>query len=349
MKTNRRNFMKSAAVSAAGLYFAESIHSFGQENLTPARSVSASSVNTASGTHPNLIWANLLHLGRNMWGDTNRAYTPPAKKFDCDISLWNELTKKMADSGLNMIVIDLGEAVLYQSHPELAVDGAWTVKQLRQELQRLRGIGLEPIPKLNFSACHDFWLGEYARMLSTKKYYDVCRDLIQEVCEIFDKPRFFHLGYDEENYGNQKTYDYVVIRQGELWWNDFLFFVKTVEKEQVRPWIWSDYYWHHPEEFMKRMPKSVLQSNWYYGDKFGLDIPRVKAYVDFEKAGFDQIPTGSNWSNDVNFKMTVDFCRKNISKEHLLGFLQTPWHFTFPKDRDYHLRAIEQVKSAVYQ
>ncbi len=342
MNTNRRYFLKSvaaSAASAAGL-------SLSGGDLLQAKAAKSPLPET---DQKKLIWANLLHLGRNMWGDTKRAYTPPTQKFDCDIPLWIELTEKMAASGMNMIVIDLGEAVQYKSHPELAVEGAWTVDRIREDLARLRKLGLEPIPKLNFSTCHDFWLGDYARMVSTKKYYEVCADLIREVCAIFDRPRFFHLGYDEENYQNQKTYDYVLIRQGDLWWHDFLFFVKTVEKEQVRPWIWSDYYWHHPEEFLKRMPKSVLQSNWYYANKFSLDNPHVKAYVDLDKAGFDQIPAGSNWSNDVNFKGTVEFCRDNISKERLFGFLQTPWHFTFPKDREYHLRAIKQVKDAIYK
>ena len=143
-------------------------------------------------------------------------------------------------------------------------------------------------------------------MVSTPEYYKVCADLIAEVAEIFDKPRFFHLGYDEENYPVQRTYDYVVIRQGELWKRDFLFFVEQVEKAGSRPWIWADYYWDHPE-FLDWAPKSILMSNWYYGKDFNPETNKVaKAYIDFDKAGFDQIPTGSNWSNDENFGLTVD-------------------------------------------
>ena len=79
-------------------------------------------------------------------------------------------------------------------------------------------------------------------------------DLIHEVCALFDMPRFFHLGYDEETAGHQTKYSYDVVRPGELWWYDFLFFVKEVEAQGVRPWIWSDYYWNHPEEFLNRIP-----------------------------------------------------------------------------------------------
>lgn len=333
MKSTRRQFLKTGAVAAiAGGALSNFLGSAG-----------------AQEKQGDLIWSELLHLGQNMWGDTDRAYTPPTNQFACEVPLWNELTERCAAAGMNMVVIDLGEAVQYKSHPELAVPGAWSVDRLREELVRLRKLGLEPIPKLNFSACHDVWLGEYSRMISTTKYYQVCSDLIKEVCEIFDTPRFFHLGYDEETAGHQKTYDYVVIRQGELWWHDFLWFVKTTEAQNVRPWIWSDYCWNHKDEFMARMPHSVLQSNWYYGESFDpAKVNYVQTYLDLDAAGFDQVPAGSNWSNDVNFGRTVEFCRENLSAEHLKGFLQTPWKFTKTADRDAHLRAIEQVKAAKY-
>ena len=41
------------------------------------------------------------------------------------------------------------------------------------------------------------------------------------------------------------------------------------------------------------MPKSVLQSNWYYGAEFSEKIGYVKAYLDLEEYGYDQVPTGS--------------------------------------------------------
>ena len=61
----------------------------------------------------------------------------------------------------------------FPSHPELAVKGSWSPERMQKELERLRGLGLEPIPKLNFSAMHDEWLGDYGRMLCTDEYYRV--------------------------------------------------------------------------------------------------------------------------------------------------------------------------------
>ena len=288
-----------------------------------------------------------LQLGNNMWSDlsvkdwalTKKENVADVSSLDVlrfDEAVWRRLTDRMVQKGFNAVVIDLGEGCAYPSHPELAVKGTWSVEKMRKELARLRSIGIEPIPKLNFSTCHDTWLKEYGRMVSTSEYYRVCADVIRDVCEIFDKPRLIHLGYDEENFGNQRKYAHAVVRQGELWWHDFNFFVQTVEKLGMRPWIWSDYIWGHRDEFLKRMPKSVMQSNWYYRQWFDLaTIPKerrvhLESFLTLEKAGFDQIPCGSNWACDENIAGLVRFCRKNIAPERLTGFLMTTWGGTLP-------------------
>jgi hypothetical protein len=298
-----------------------------------------------------MIWANLIHLSFNMWCDREcnewgleHVVGKPYMRFDQD--LWVELKSRMRDAGMNMVVIDLGDGVKYNSHPELAVSGAWEVDQLKEELVKLREMGLEPIPKLNFSSTHDLWMGPYSRCLSTPVYYEVCSDLIKEVCSIFDKPRFFHLGMDEETWEHQQFYEYVVVRQYDLWWHDFLKLVDSVEAAGSKAWIWSDYIWHHPELFAERMPKSVLQSNWYYGDEFNEGINYVKAYNDLDTQGFDQIPTGSNWSFPTCFERTVEYCSKTIAQDKLKGFLQTIWRPTLPVCREVHLAAIDQVEKA---
>ena len=72
-----------------------------------------------------------------------------------DEAVWRTLTGRMQGAGMNLLVIDLGEALQYQSHPELAVKGSWKIDRFRAELKRLRSMGQEPIPKLNFSTAHD--------------------------------------------------------------------------------------------------------------------------------------------------------------------------------------------------
>lgn len=290
------------------------------------------------------IWGSLLHLSFNMWEDhdklkgsenTNLRVRIWHNELNISETLWRDSLKKMADSGLNMVVIDLGNAVKYDSHPEIAVTNAWSPARLKQELDTMRKLGLEPIPKLNFSAGHDAWLKEYSRMVSTDTYYKVCGELIAETIALFNKPRFFHLGYDEEKALNQRFQSMAVIRQGDLWWKDFLFFVAEVERGGVRPWIWSDFAWENAEEFYQKMPKSVLQSNWYYGSEFtDLEHKVLKTFIRLNKEGFDQIPCGAYYvaqtekPKDANLPGLVKFAKDHVDDKKLLGFLHTSWRPT---------------------
>lgn len=308
------------------------------------------------------IWGNLLHLSYNMWDDhvhpdARSPYVMYRPYLRFDESLWNDLLAQMSRAGMNMVVLDRGDGVRYDSHPEIAVTGAWTPDKLRAEIAKMRGVGLEPIPKLNFSTAHDAWLAEYSRMVSTPRYYDVCRDLIEEVCALFDSPRLFHIGMDEEACVHQKDFEYVVVRQKDLWWRDLAFFVAHVEAGGSRAWVWSDYAWVHPADFYAKMPKTVVQSNWYYKSHFASDRepgpPRpyeyeqaYRTYLDLEDHGYDQIPTTSNWTTPDNMDATVQFCTEHLAPERLLGFLQTPWRPTLEECRPRHESAIDLAKAA---
>ena len=344
MSLNRRDFISSAAGALA-------------LGACPA------SAFAAAKPEPKFLWSYLVHFGVNSWKDIPLETQDPtlpekwltrccADHVRFDEPSWQRLSAGLAKAGCNQIIIDLAEIVVYPSHPELAVKGSWSVERLRKEIDRLRGMGFEVIPKMNFSACHDTWLKDYHRMVSTKKYYQVCEDLIKDAAEIFDHPRFFHLGYDEETASHQSKHLFAVCRQGELWWHDFLWFAKVTEKTGSRPWIWSDYVWNHKDEFLNRMPKSVLQSNWYYGAKFnpaemGDRSKYVEAYEWLDKAGFDQVPTGSNFSCDTNFAGTVKFCDEKCHKELLKGYMMAPWTRTFAIHEAKSQEAIAQMAEVI--
>lgn len=304
------------------------------------------------------IWGGLLHLSFNMWEEyisPHRSFRGYRPELELDEPLWDEAIKAMADAGLNMVVIDLGDAVKYDSHPEIAVINAWSPQKLREKLKVIRDLGIEPIPKLNFSAGHDAWMKEYSRMVSTDIYYQVCADLIEEVCDLFDKPRLFHLGMDEESAGHQAHNKYVVVRKNEAWWGDFYFLMGEVEKNGSRAWIWPDYVlWDNPEQFMKKMPKSVVQSNWYYGTFDDVSHKHIQSYIELNKAGYDQIPTGGyligKWFGakkpELNIGATAEFCKKNLDDKLLLGFLQTWWGPTIEENRDRILGGIRLTGEA---
>src|SRR2546423_12035674 len=159
---------------------------------------------------------------------------------------------KMPVVGVNTVLIDLGDGVAYKSHPEISVENAWPISKLRDQLAKMRELKLEPIPKLNFSTCHDMWMGPYARKVSTPEYYQFAKDIIAEVIEIFDTPRLFHLGMDEEALVHQRHFEYAVIRQHDLWWRHFQFLLDQLKPQNLRPCTCSHNICVRPEDFLPR-------------------------------------------------------------------------------------------------
>lgn len=322
-----------------------------------------------------MIWSLYLTLGRNMWF---KKY----EKLTLEDEAWNKIVDKACETGINMIVLDLGEGVHYASHPELAVPDAWTRERIRYEVKRLKDKGIALIPKLNFSATHHLWLGEYRKMLSTDVYYRVCRDLIYEVYSLFDKPEFIHLGMDEE--GAPEFFpqmDLINFRQGELLWHDLQYLLDCVRDTGAMPWIWGDLCVEHPEEFRKRVkPGTVVLSPWNYNalkeEHYTLiaDNPRHVEYYSKEpykhmnltyveedpfcirfmneavpaaRDGYHTVPCvslcfGCNYNPDD----TVDYFTKNAPKETLSGFMTAPWLSTNMENYDMIVRNLEYLKNA---
>lgn len=326
-----------------------------------------------------MIWGELTHLGVNLWSDLPRAKCPfpwmespeaaeavrtqytAADHVRFDETFWREVSvPTFQKGGVNLILVDLAEAVVYPSHPELAVKGSWSPEKLKAELARLRALGFEVVPKINFSASHDIWLKDYHRMVATPTYYQVCRDIIRDTIELFDRPRFVHLGLDEEVALFQSLHSIATVRQGELWWHDIRLLIAEVEKYGARAWVWSDYLRHHPvEDFVRRMPKSVVQSPWTYTythfqkSASGVDpseANNMEVMAKLVKAGYDVIPCGSNcYGRKTNLEDLARFMRglPEGERRHVIGFLHAPWIMT---DRrvDRRTREIgEQVANAI--
>ena len=210
-----------------------------------------------------MYWGFMLKLSTHMWADESakpQGWYLPKPYNECnrvDLDIWDNTVRFLAENKYNMVLIDVGDGVKYESHPEISAPDAWDKDLLRKKLAEMRALGLEPIPKLNFSTSHDTWLKEYRRMVSSKPYYQVCADLIAEVCDIF-KPRFFHLGMDEESPECIKHSEYAVCRQGELYFHDLKYLCDCVSTLGAKPWIWSSPLYDMSELFKKKISKDEI-------------------------------------------------------------------------------------------
>ncbi len=306
------------------------------------------------------LWAYFIQLGHNMWGDNWSKSTltdppccrigmPYSKTMYTDREVWRRIVDFLPENGFNALVIDIGEGIQYEKRPELAVPGAWSKDELRAELARLRKMGIEPIPKLNFSSCHDGWLGEYARMKGTHYYYEAVRDIIDEVCELFAPVRYFHLGMDEEALSSARSI--TIVRGREVWKHDLRFYGDCVKRHGARPWIWGDYYWDHQDSFEEIVPKDYVLSNWWYerleSNKDGSFVPRIEwtAYEHFSKMGYDQIPGVSNIYYHQNLAQTVQYFKDQaLIDDKLLGWMNIAWASTDRKGLYTHMDCIYRTK-----
>uniref|UniRef100_A0AB33IQ49 Tat pathway signal protein n=1 Tax=Prevotella sp. GTC17253 TaxID=3236793 RepID=A0AB33IQ49_9BACT len=291
------------------------------------------------------LWACLLNLSFNFAGQI-KLFGGLRTEFELQMAVWDAAIERMVSNRVNMVFINLDDSVGWHSHPEISLAHSWSHTQLRQQLARLRKVGIEPMPMFNFSTTHDAWLGKYAKMVSSDKYYKVCADLIAEAIQLFDTPRFIHFGMDEERIDYQLS-DYIVIRQQETWWADLYFYIAEAMKRGVRPCVWSDYVWHHPDDFFKMMPHSVVQCNWWYTEKFSINDVAIRSYLDLAREGYDIIATGSfDQNNPKSIGNTMRFCAEHIDKGHLLGFMQTFWRPVTETYRQPILQGIDLLGTA---
>ena len=319
------------------------------------------------------MWGVLIHLGMNMWADhkleikrgDTEDYTNPwrrcrqeildhmgeqycaAKKVRFDETLWREISEGYANAGVNAVILDLGEAVIYPSHPEIAVEGSWTPDKLKAELRRLRSLGFEVIPKLNFSAMHDAWLGVYERMISTPPYYKVCADLIGDVCEIFGRPKYFHVGMDEEVLSAPNANQFMAMRQGDLWWHDLNFYLGEIRRRGVTPMMWIDHIVEKPEltKVYERLPKDVVLMPWYYESIFHYDVKwELRGMRELDKRGYIMCPCGSEvFFHDDNVELLVDWCEKRYDTKRIPGYFSAPWLEMAPWAKERLVKAGESI------
>ncbi len=304
----------------------------------------------------------LICLADNCWNDsaevpscTGELYQPVLR---ADVDTWREICDAAIENGFDSILLDIANGIKFKTHPEIAVDGAWTPEFMNSEVKRYKEKGLKIYPRLNFSAGHDAWLEEYSRMVSTGKYYEVARDLIHEVCDIFDTPEIFSLVLDEENGLNQGRLRYACYRQFDLIWHDVNYLCDCVREKGVRPCMGADYYWSYPEEFLANVPKDVLICPWYYLNLYfdeahprpthPWSVNRLECFEVLTKAGYDIMLQPSANENNYNVEHTIRFAREKLDENKINGVLMCgSWAAPMEGSKYYYLDAIYQARYSI--
>ena len=301
-----------------------------------------------------MMYAYLIHLSANMWRKKGQKSANIKDEEDaiyheemcCDRETWRKITDFLPECGINTLLIDVGDGIQFDRHPEISIPGAWSKEELKAELARLRAMGITPLPKCNFSAGHNGWLKEYAYMIGTDLHLEICKDVIEEVIEVFDTPAFFHLGLEEEDAKNQTNQPVSMIRAPYKKLEDANYLFDVCRAKGVRPWIWAckaDVEAFGGEEaFRAGIGKDVLLSGWHYTAINNCPdptkgCPMAEYYVKFGEWGYEQVPTSSTWSWHLNSKQTMFFCKNNVAEGSIVGYMTAPWHLTVPKKLYAHM------------
>lgn len=328
------------------------------------------------------MWAILVHLSMSMWA---RKYDDLYENFSEE--MWDYIVEESAKTGLNTIVLDIGDGVEFASHPEIAAKNAWSCARVKKEIERCRALGITLIPKLNFATVHDAWLGEYHLMVSTKAYYSVCKDLIGEVYGLFENPPYIHIGMDEEDAKHCNSTIYPnIFRQGELYWHDIRFLADCVLETGAKPWVWACPLFDHPEEYKKYFgADEMIISPWYYnafrkehwtpvssraeyvtyyneGDYAKMNIQFVEEdpfLVNFRnvalplmKEGYRYVPSASVFNRcEYNHADLMEYFRDGAPDGQILGYITAPWFAAIPEKKPFFeetFRLMREAKERMY-
>jgi len=224
-----------------------------------------------------------------------------------DREVWEKIVDKCLEYKIDTIVLSLGEGLVYQSHPELAVEGSWTTEEMKSEVQRLKNLGIKMIPKFNFSAYHDPWLGEYGKsLISTPTYYRVCKDLIEEVYELFDHPEYIHLGLDEEfpDYANEKNH----FRVGDKLFEDYRYLIECVKATGAKALMWGSICGYYEDLWREYIDKDVVMGKGQY--------------YKYDQSKWTKVADQSDWVR--GYYWGGDFEKRDLYREYALKYGDKP-------------------------
>ena len=195
------------------------------------------------------------------------------------------LKAKLCAGGFNVALVDVQDGVVYPSHPEIATKNSMSAQKASAHIRDWRESGIEVVPLLDFCTARDSWLGVYDRMVCSKPYDALVRDLIRDAHTIFASPKFIHIGFSDEGRSQHPQGSYAVMRQGDLWMRYLARTSSWVKETGARTWAWFDYPWGM-KDFLQDCPRDIVYSNF----KRLSDKRTFNRFSQVVKAGCDAVP-----------------------------------------------------------
>ena len=91
-----------------------------------------------------MMWSYLIHLSEHMWDDASSAprgtYLKPlyTENNNTDFKVWDEVIAYLAKCQYNTVLIDVGDAIQYERHPEISAPNAWSKDFIKKKLDEMQ-------------------------------------------------------------------------------------------------------------------------------------------------------------------------------------------------------------------
>jgi hypothetical protein len=220
----------------------------------------------------------LLHLTHYAPGWVPKK--PQEQPFDPGVA--GEIVEELARQGFNALLIGVSDGVRYRSHPEFGRHYSAPMAELEALATHARSLGLEVIPKLNFSRspinCHNDWMRAPGEQWHTHfeddYYWRTAFEAIDEVIAACRPARYFHVGMDEDHERSYSQYVEAlrVLRAG-------------LRKRHLTMAAWSDSALGYPSGQIYReksemaedlLPRDSVRVLWDYRTVPGAAVRRIR-------------------------------------------------------------------------
>jgi hypothetical protein len=194
----------------------------------------------------------------------------------------------MADAGMNLLVVDVKDAVLYRRLPELKKRYSVPMHELAELAGHARERGLQVIPKLNFSMSpqhrHSHW---FEPVQSDPPSRDFWRRGLLAVDEVVAavQPEIVHVGMDEDDTRSPEEYS-----------RDLLRLYRELRRRGLRMAMWADvcHRWRAQQRWkeipaIRKLPRDVILMPWFYQQVPEEWIERLLGW------GFEVVGTAGCW------------------------------------------------------
>jgi hypothetical protein len=241
----------------------------------------------------------------------------------------------------NTLILDLSQGYRWASHPELAKANAWTRADLERVLKEARTLGLEVLPGLAEPGHAEWITAKHPDLAEDGAGYMLCTrhpqtrallgELMSELIDLFDQPRYLHIGHDELWWRTQRKHEVERCPRcaGSPRWqlvlDDLLWHHSWLMQRGVKPMMWSDMLvkaWHGKNGAIYRAAEGlpleirrdfVLVSWTRVGDSVGtlvpMDFPVVRGHTGYH-----------DWK-----RVGLEKAAKGLTGEALALFYGTPW------------------------